>query len=127
MDTRQGAVPSASVDELAYPGVWESDMAITFVISNLAQVANNCCHMAAMGAQASMWVVAAVPMPVRGGVGADVGDGRDGPMVTRATGVKIDSCRGSGERRRSVQEAHEAGADISAGLCLSPGLATRRV
>jgi hypothetical protein len=29
---RQGAVPSASVDELAYPGVWESDMAITFVM-----------------------------------------------------------------------------------------------
>ena len=24
----------ASVDELAYPGMWESDMAITFVISH---------------------------------------------------------------------------------------------
>jgi len=33
-----------------------------------------------------MWV-AAVPMQVLGGLDADVGDGRDGPMVTRATGV----------------------------------------
>jgi len=58
-------------------------MAITFVIS---QVASNC-HMAAKGrVQASMWV-AAVPMQVLGGLDADVGDGRDGPMVTRVTGV----------------------------------------
>jgi hypothetical protein len=57
---RQGAVPSASVDELAYPGVWESDMATTFVISHKLRT-TAAIQRQEMEVQASIWV-ATVPM-----------------------------------------------------------------
>ena len=101
-------------------------MAITFVISYKLQTIATI-WWAKMGIQASIWV-ATVPMQVRGGVGADVGDRRDGPTVTRATGViksalvvvQANGAAASRKRTKPAQTSAQAAESPSTSITVGP-------